>query len=88
MVDDRVYYIASAGLFAYALDELGSAAITPILLDTGHCPDTVAELLRATAGAGQPADGSGDRAAHPVARRAAHPAGNPATYPAGITRRA
>ena len=37
--------------------------VTPILIDTAHCPDTVAELLAA---AGQPAPGSGDASADPT----------------------
>jgi hypothetical protein len=31
--DDRVFYIGSAGVFAYALDQSGPGAITPILIE-------------------------------------------------------
>ncbi len=39
------------------------AQVTPILIDTGHCPETVAELL---AVAGQPAPGSADTSTDPT----------------------
>ena len=31
--DDRVVYIASAGVFGYSLDQVGPAAIVPILIE-------------------------------------------------------
>ena len=39
------------------------AQVTPILIDTGHCPDTVAELLAVAA---QPTPGGGDASADPT----------------------
>ena len=39
------------------------AQVTPIVVDTGRCPDTVAELLTT---AGQPAPGRGDASADPT----------------------
>ncbi|HVH97571.1 MAG TPA: hypothetical protein VM869_02635, partial [Enhygromyxa sp.] len=44
LADDRVLYIASAGVFAYAIDQLGPEAITPILLEPRW--DVAAEIPR------------------------------------------
>jgi hypothetical protein len=44
LADDRVLYIGSAGVFAYALDQAGPEAITPILIEPRW--DVAAELPR------------------------------------------